>query len=124
MKFKIYSGDNLIGRSSLEHGDPPMGMAFGVLQPSGSYPQVQATFRALYDHLSDVPPELRREVEALSLRAESEDGEVISDGVGVLDPRNELPDEPPEVEVRCRSAEVYRRHFPHHWTAYDERFPP
>ena len=122
MRFNIYSGDSLIGWSALEHGDPPMGMASGTLHPSGSYSEVRATFRKLYSCGSDVPPDVWHEIESLALWAESEGGKVVSDEVGVLDPSGELPEEPPEVEVRCRDAEAYERHFPHHIRAYEERF--
>ena len=94
-----------------------MGMAFGALQPSEGYSEVQSAFRLLYNCNSQVPPDVWQAIEALDLRAESEDGEVISDAVGILDPRDELPDEPPEVEVRCHSAEVFKRHFAHHLSA-------
>jgi hypothetical protein len=40
-RFKILSGQTLIGWSDLEAGDPPMGVAFGQLIPTATYAKIQ-----------------------------------------------------------------------------------
>jgi hypothetical protein len=35
--FSIYSKGMLVGYSELEHGDPPMGVAHGMLIPADGY---------------------------------------------------------------------------------------
>ena len=40
-RFSIYSGMMLVGYSSLESGDPPMGVAFGQFEPTAGYLAIQ-----------------------------------------------------------------------------------
>lgn len=44
MRFQIYSGERLIGRSNLDKLDPPMGIARGDFLPSEDYHTVQPVF--------------------------------------------------------------------------------
>lgn len=37
MQVSIYQNENLIGTATLEHLDPPMGVAFGPFEPSDEY---------------------------------------------------------------------------------------
>lgn len=37
MQVSVYEGEMLVGVANLEHLDPPMGVAFGPLSPTGDY---------------------------------------------------------------------------------------
>lgn len=41
MIFEIYAKDTLVGRSALEQGDPPMGVAFGRIIPADGHRETQ-----------------------------------------------------------------------------------
>ncbi len=41
MTFAIFSGSTLIGTSKLEHGDAPMGVAFGRFYPNEGYAAIR-----------------------------------------------------------------------------------
>lgn len=45
MKFRILSGDTIIGESDFTGLDPSMGVALGVFVPSPDYKNVQPVFR-------------------------------------------------------------------------------
>ena len=37
MQVSVYEGPTLVGAATIEHLDPPMGVAFGPFMPSGDY---------------------------------------------------------------------------------------
>jgi hypothetical protein len=41
-EFRVYSGATLVGTSNLEHGNAPMGVAFGRFFPAAAYASIQA----------------------------------------------------------------------------------
>ena len=43
--FGIFHGDVLIGRSGLESGDPPMGVAFGQFEPTDAFAPLRKTMK-------------------------------------------------------------------------------
>jgi hypothetical protein len=52
--FDIFHGDVLFGRSELESGDPPMGVAFGQFEPTDAF----APLRAMKPARDDTAKEL------------------------------------------------------------------
>lgn len=47
--FEIFAGDTPVGHSSLEYGDPSMGVAFGKYVAADSYRQIQPECQASRD---------------------------------------------------------------------------
>ena len=112
-QFAIYAQEVLVGHSMLEHGDPPMGVAFGVFVPNAAYATIQRECQTNHADQS-----------ALDLSAQTESGTRIScAGVGILDYSAEL--DPPYVEVNVLGIPypLYGELFPHHVALYDQQFP-
>jgi len=47
--FGIFQGDMLIGRSALERGDPPMGVAFGQFEPTDAFAPLRIAMKPTHD---------------------------------------------------------------------------
>lgn len=122
MEFRIYNGERCIGWSSLEHGDPPMGVAFGEFHPSENYAEIQPLFQAYFQSDPDLPEWVRQGLELLDLRAVAETGETISDHVHFDDATGVMADEPPQATVWCRTSEIYQTYFPEHVRNYESSF--
>jgi hypothetical protein len=119
--FLIYSGDTLIGRSALEGGDPPMGVASGKFVPTDAY----TSFRSQMLCAKDGGGKSRSDIRILSsLSAETADGVLVvcSGGVEVLEYIDQ--DETFGIEVFCLGIgyPTYAELFPHHVKAYDDQF--
>ena len=118
--FQIYHGDVLIGRTKLEGGDPPMGVAFGKLEPTDAF----AYLRDAMKPISDSAGKEQSDTRCLEgLRAETEDGtELVCAGVAVFECGE--ANDPLESEVVCLGIEQppYEELFPHHVKAYENRF--
>lgn len=99
----MLAGDVVIGWSELEKGDPPMGVAVGVLHPSAAY--------------AGASP-------ASQLRVRPEGGPFFDPvgGVQVEDYSADLGPDGLEVSVVGIEAVTYERYFPHHLKAYEEQF--
>ena len=108
-QFRILAGDEVIGSTSLEHGDPPMGVAFGRFVPTERY----AAFRK---------QESANIEQGLSLQAPDGTSIPCPGGVRITDMSHELEDEPMEVEALGIPYPLYERLFPEHVAAYDKRF--
>jgi hypothetical protein len=119
-RFTIASADGPIGYSALEGGDAREGSVYGRFYPNEAYAAVQPVFRAVWNVGNDVPRELFEVIGMLELRAETEDGEVFSERVGIVDPRDEWPREPVRVEVTVASREQYARLFPERIRAFHD----
>src|SRR5687768_14853865 len=102
MKYEVLAGDTVIGWSELEYGDPPMGVAFGVLHANTEY--------ALFNR-------------ATVLRVRPAGGEFFKPqgGVHIQNQPAEPGTTAVEVVVLGLDSDTYERYFPEHLTAYDER---
>ena len=119
--FLIYSGDTLIGRSALEGGDPPMGVASGTFVPTDAF----SSFRSQMLRAKNGDVKSRVDIKILSnLSAKTADGFLIvcSSGVEVLEYVEQ--GETFGIEVFCLGIEypTYAELFPHHVQAYKDQF--
>jgi hypothetical protein len=116
--FLIYSGDTLIGTSMLEHGDPPMSVAFGRCTPTEAF---QST-RALVKHARGETGVEQYGIRHLAgLRARTEDGtELVCMDISIA---YSADANPAEWEVNCLGIEpsLYAKLFSHHEKAYRDR---
>ena len=111
-QFAIYAREVLVGHSMLEHGDPPMGVAFGVFLPNPAYASIRHECQVNHADQS-----------SLHLHAQTESGiQIPCVGVGILDYSSEL--DPPYIEVNVLgiSYPLYGELFPDHVTRYDRHF--
>lgn len=108
--YKVFAGPHLVGFSALEHGDAPMGVAFGDFQPT-----------AEYDRIRDVCQKNHSDQSALQLSVTTADDEVISAmGVSILD-YSIVPGEATiEINLVGVEAELYEALFPHHVRSYKQ----
>lgn len=101
-KFEIYAGETLIGTTSFEQGDPPMGVASGSMTPTQAYfsccPKDPDNLNA---RLAGVPIPLVREI-------------YIED---YLEDLGEIA-----VTILGIDHELYEELFPEHVAAYEEQF--
>ncbi len=97
-RFEILYDDIVIGTTSFEHGDPPMGVAFGRFTPTSAYRR---------DNITDN--------DRLSARTVGKP--IISEGVGIADAAVELS----EIEVTILGIPypLYEELFPSHVEAYE-----
>src|SRR4051812_41874935 len=103
-EFRIYSGAVLVGTSSLEYGDPPMGVAFGRFLPTEAYVSIQAECASNHYDQS-----------GLQLSVATPSGEIIQcSGVGIVDCSHEI-----EINVLGISHPPYGELFPHHVAQYE-----
>jgi hypothetical protein len=118
--FCIFHGNVLIGRSKLECGDPPMGVAFGRFEPTDAF----AALRAEMTSARDGSGKEQRDMRFLSgLCAKTVGGTVIvCSHVEVIE-YGEV-DDPLGWEVSCLGIEypLYNELFPHHVKAYEDLF--
>lgn len=118
--FCIFHGNVLIGRSRLEGGDPPMGVAFGEFEPTDAF----APLRAALTCARDGSGKEWRDMRLLSgLCAKTVGGTVIvCSHVEVIE-YGEVGD-PLEWEVSCLGIEhpLYDELFPQHVKAYEDQF--
>src|SRR5262245_59350723 len=116
--FSIFHGNVLIGRSRLESGDPPMGVAFGEFEPSEAFGPLRASLTCARDGSGEERPDMR----ILSgLCAKTVGGSVIvCSHVEVIE-YGEV-DAPLGWEVSCLGIEypLYDELFPHHVKAYED----
>lgn len=122
MKYHIYNGSKFIGWSNFERGDPAMGVVFGRFHPNEHYTEIREIYQAHFEQNGNVLPKIWSQINSLELRAESTEGELISNLVHIVDPTGEFEGEVPQVEVTCSSAEVYRMHFLRHIEIYESSF--
>lgn len=108
--FSIYAHEVLVGYSSLELGDPPMGVAFGIFRPTPGYSNIRA--ECISNHADQAH---------LALTVRTEDQTVLSCvGVGIMD-CNDGPDSI-EVNVLGISYPAYETLFPEHVAAYERQW--
>jgi hypothetical protein len=118
--FGIFHGDVLIGRSELESGDPPMGVAFGQFEPTDAFAPLRSAMTPARDGTGK---ELRdaRYLEGVCART--------ADGIALVCSHVEVceygeADNPLAWEVVCLGIEqpLYEKLFSHHVKAYENQF--
>ena len=113
-QFEIYTGTTLIGHSSLEFGDPPMGVAGGRFSPLPAYETIRNAVVSASEtdqshlHLS------AKSMSGLTLPAEG--------GVQIIDFSTELGDEGLQIHVLGIGYPLYQELFPSHVLAYENQF--
>ena len=118
--FGIFHGNVLIGQSKLEGGDPPMGVAFGVFEPTDAF----APLRTAMTPARDGSGNELRDLRFLSgLCAKTMGGTVIVCSHVEVGEYGEV-DAPLEWEVTCFGIgyPLYDELFPHHVKAYEDQF--
>jgi len=111
-RFSIYSGSVLVGYSALESGDPSMGVAFGVFEPTDGYVGIQSECRTNHSDQS-----------ALNLSVQTQTGRVIPcAGVGILDYTEELTFPCIEVNILGVPHAVYGELFPELVASHERQF--
>jgi hypothetical protein len=118
--FGIFHGDVLIGRSELESGDPPMGVAFGQFEPTDAFAPLRKAMKAARDGTGK---ELRDTRYLVGVCARTAHGiALVCSHVAVCEYGE--ADSPFAWEVLCLGIEqpLYRQLFSHHVKAYDDRF--
>jgi hypothetical protein len=112
MKFTIYARDQLVGHSSLENGDPPMGVAFGVFEALPAYDNIRQECCSNHADQS-----------LLNLSARAPDGTVIPCiGIAILDYSKELDEAYVEVNLLGIGYPLYGELFPQHVARYESQF--
>jgi hypothetical protein len=118
--FCIFYGDVLIGRSELECGDPPMGVAFGKFEPADDFAPLRHTMKPARDGAGKEHHDMRY-LEGLCVK--TPDGiTLVCAGVAVFECGE--ADNPFAWEVSCLGIEQppYEELFPHHVKAYRDWF--
>lgn len=111
-RFSIYSGLVLVGYSALECGDPPMGVAFGQLEPADGYATIQSECSTNHHDQT-----------VLNLSVQTEAGLVIPcAGLSILDYSKEFPSPCIEVNIFGIPYPLYAELFPQHVTLYELQF--
>ncbi len=113
-RFKIFSGQTLIGWSNLEAGDPPMGVAFGQLLPTAEYAEIRSSIIAKNESAQDTLSLSARTAENTNLEALG--------GIHITDFSAELGEESIEVTVLGIESSMYEKLFPEHVLAYKRQF--
>lgn len=100
-RFSIYSGMMLVGYSSLESGDPPMGVAFGQFEPTAGYLAIQNECRTNHADQS-----------GLTLSVKTESGVVVpSMAVAILDFTEDLLPDCIEISILGIPTAFMKRFF-------------
>lgn len=108
--FSIHAHEVLVGYSSLELGDPPMGVAFGIFRPVPGYSNIRA--ECISNHADQAH---------LALTVRTEDQTVLAcAGVRIMD----CDDGPDSIEVNVLgiSYPAYETLFPEHVAAYERQW--
>jgi|SRR5215475_5587852 len=118
--FGIFHGDMLIGRSELESGDPPMGVAFGQFEPTDAFAPLRNAMKPTRDGAGKEQRDTRY-LEGVWART--------ADGIALVCSHVEVceygeADNPLGWEVFCLGIEqpLYGELFPHHVKAYADQF--
>lgn len=112
-RFEIYADGSHVGWSELEHGDPPMGVAFGCFIPTASYGAIQERIIA---ETASGQTSFHFQVKApmqVWIKAV---------GVSISDYSKEVGVEGIEVSVLGISNPPYEQLFPDHVDAYKRSF--
>ena len=112
--FEFWLNDILVGHSKLEHGDAPMGVAFGHFIPTTQFENI----RSYAEHIDN---ESRR-WQGLTVKAAN--GRNIECNAGTVIIEYGQPNDSFGIEVSCLGIgyPLYEELFPHHVKAYKEQF--
>jgi len=112
MSFEVKLGNEIIGHTDLEGGDPPMGVASGRCWPIPAYSSIQAHCIAHRDRWVDIP----------GLTVNLTAGPAIECGgtVMIFDYSSELNEI--QIEVWYIPYPLYEELFPQHVEAYRNQF--
>jgi hypothetical protein len=112
MRFIVKVGDEMVGFSELEGGDPPMGTACGKFVPTGRYASIQQHCKP--EALQSIP----------NLTIEIEGGQLIehSGPVQIIDFGPELGEDGIQICVDGIPYPLYGELFPHHVAVYRNQF--
>ena len=103
--FKVWAEGQIIGSTTLEFGDPPMGVAFGAFKPNNSYAS------------------LRKQDGTIEVSIQAEDGSIVPcKGAFVRDRSEEFGPEAVEVEAVGIPHPTYQSLLPEHVQADDAKF--
>lgn len=120
LMFRIFLGDVLIGQSELEHGDPPMGVAFGRFEPADTFAPLRNAMKPARDGDGKEQHDVWYLVD---LCARTADGiALVCSHVEVCEHRE--AGNPLEWEVACLGIDhpQYNELFPHHVKTYEDKF--
>ena len=108
-RFAIYAREVLVGHSHLEHGDPPMGVASGLLDPAPGYSIIRDECIANHADQSH-----------LGLTVQADGATIACVAVAILD----FDNGPDGIEVNALGIPhpEYATLFPEHVAAYARRF--
>ena len=111
-KFLVFHQESLVGHSALEHGDPPMGVAFGEFVPTTGYESIAAHCKSNHADQSE-----------LALSVQTDDGFTIPCiGVAVLDYSEKAGEPYAQLNILGIEHDTYKALFPGHVAAYDRKF--
>ena len=110
--YEIFAKETLVGRSRLEFGDPPMGVAFGEFLPELGYSEIEHECRINHQDQTH-----------LGLNVRTATGEKIPCvGVGILDYSSEIDDGYAEVNLLGVEYSLYAQLFPDQVYGYEQKF--
>jgi len=115
--FNIIANGTVIGRTAFEHGDAPMGVAFGAFLPVEDFAEFRATTPMTRQDDGGVC--VWSNLVAMSAEGIALDGATVT--VFVFGP--ELSEEM-EVTAEGIPSPLYERVFAHHVQDYEARFSP
>lgn len=114
MRFEVKLGDETIGYTELEAGDPPMGVAGGRLVPTSAYRSIQLHCINHRDRWEAIPELCVKTADGVPLEC--------SGPVQILDFSPELGETEIRIEVCGITNPPYAELFPHHVEAYKKQF--
>jgi hypothetical protein len=112
MRFIVKVGNEIVGFSELESGDPPMGVAFGRFVPTAAYKSIQQ--HCMADAWQPIP----------TLTVEFEEGQPLerSGPVQIIDCGPEFGEKGIQVFVNGIPYPLYGELFPQHVERYRKQF--
>jgi hypothetical protein len=114
MRFEVKLGNEIIGYSELEAGDPPMGVAGGRFLPTAAYSSIQPHCIAHRENWEPIP--------GLSVRLTEGAPIACSGPIHIIDFSPEFGEMGLQIEVCGITSPPYSELFPHHVEAYKKQF--
>ena len=118
--FDIFHNGVLIGRSELEGGDPPMGVASGRFEPTQAFAPLRMVMKPARDGFGKEMRDMRC---LEGVRTRTENGTMLVCSLAQVCEYGEA-DKPFAWEMFCFGIEhpLYEELFPHHVEAYKNQF--
>jgi hypothetical protein len=114
MRFQVKIGDEIIGFSELEGGDPPMGVASGRFFPTAAYSSIQPYCIQHRDSWMSIPE--------LTVCVLGDVSIECSGGVQIVDLSAALGEAGIAIYLNGVPYPRYEELFPHHVEAYRKKF--